>query len=164
MAAVLAYALYNLVYAATGWPAGILSDRRGQRAILATGFGLFAGVYGGLGLATSGDAVWPLFALYGLYMALTDGVSISSLVPAAQRGGALGLFSGVTGGMALLSSLLAGRRWDRGAPSVPFYLGGITAALAMVALLALLRCCRTTTRRRHRDGVDIGEITEEARA
>ncbi len=45
------------------------------RGILRTGFLIFAVVYGGLGLATGAPVVWPLFALYGLYIALTDGVT-----------------------------------------------------------------------------------------
>jgi MFS family permease len=140
VAAVLAYAVYNLVYAAAGWPAGILSDRRGRRGILVAGFLLFALVYGGLGLATGALVVWPLFALYGLYIALTDGVTkayITDLVPAEQRGGALGLYAATTGLMALVSSLLAGVLWDRLAPAAPFYLGGLTALLAAGALVVL---------------------------
>jgi len=140
VAAVLAYALYNLVYAATGWPAGILSDRIDRRTLLMAGFLLFALVYGGLGLAAGAAPVWPLFALYGLYMALTEGIAkayIADLVPAGQRGGALGLYAAATGGMALASSLLAGLLWDRVAPAAPFYLGGATA-LAAAGCLALI--------------------------
>ncbi len=139
VAAVLAYAVYNLVYAAAGWPAGILSDRLDRRTVLVVGFAIFAVVYGGLGLATGSPIVWPLFALYGLYIALTDGVSkayIIDLVPGHQRGGALGLYTAVTGLMALVSSVLAGLLWDRVGPAVPFYLGGVTALLAAGALAA----------------------------
>jgi len=67
-----------------------LSDRLGRRGILVAGFALFALVYGGMGVATGALVVWPLFALYGLYIALTDGVTkayITDLVPATQRGG-----------------------------------------------------------------------------
>jgi len=141
LATVLAYAVYNLVYATVGWPAGILSDRLGRRGILVAGFALFALVYGGMGVATGALVVWPLFALYGLYIALTDGVTkayITDLVPATQRGGALGLYAATTGFMALVSSVLAGLLWDHVSPAAPFYLGGITALGAAVAV-GLLR-------------------------
>jgi len=140
LATVLAYAVYNVVYAAAGWPAGILSDRLGRRGIIVTGFALFALVYGGMGLATGALVVWPLFALYGLYIALTDGVTkayITDLVPGEQRGGALGLYAATTGVMALLSSVLAGLLWDRFTPSAPFYVGAVTALGAAAALLLL---------------------------
>jgi len=138
IATVLAYAVYNLVYAAVGWPAGAVSDRLGRRPLLVAGFLLFALVYGGMGLATGSGVVWPLLAVYGLYMALTEGVSkayITDLVPAEQRGGALGLYAAATGGMALISSLLAGLLWDHVAPSAPFYLGGFTALIAAGTLV-----------------------------
>lgn len=141
LAAVLAYALYNVVYSAVGYPAGILSDRLGRRDLLVTGFVLFAVVYGGLGLAAGPAAVWPLFALYGLYMALTEGVTkayLTDLVPKAQRGGALGLYSAATGVLALVTSVLAGVLWDRVSPAAPFYLGGATAIAAALLLVILL--------------------------
>ena len=141
LAVVLAYAVYNVVYAATGWPAGILSDRLGRRDVLVAGYLLFALVYGGLGLATGALMVWPLFALYGLYIALTEGVTkayLSDLVPEEQRGGALGLYAAATGLVALASSLLAGLLWDHVAPAAPFDLGGVTALLAAAALIAIV--------------------------
>jgi len=139
--AVLAYALYNLVYAVAGWPAGILSDRVGRRGLLVAGFLIFAVVYGGMGAATGSLVVWPLFAAYGLYIALTEGISkayITDLVPTTQRGGALGLYAATTGLMALVSSVLAGLLWDRVSPAAPFYLGGITALGAAVAVGVLI--------------------------
>jgi len=141
LATVLAYAVYNVAYAAVGWPAGILSDRLGRRGLLVAGFLIFAVVYGGLGVATGARVVWPLFALYGLYIALTDGVTkayITDLVPPAQRGGALGLYAATTGLMALVSSVLAGLLWDHVSPATPFYLGGITALGAAVAVGLLI--------------------------
>jgi len=90
-----------------------------------------------LGVATGALAVWPLSALYGLYIALTDGVTkayITDLVPATQRGGALGLYAATTGLMALVSSVLAGLLWDHVSPAAPFYLGGMTALGAVVAV------------------------------
>jgi len=141
VAAVLAYAVYNLVYAATGWPAGILSDRLGRRSVIGAGFLIFAVVYGGLGAATTALVVWPLFALYGLYIALTEGVTkayITDLVPATQRGGALGLYAATTGLMALVSSVLAGLLWDHVSPATPFYLGGMTALGSAVAVRLLI--------------------------
>jgi len=147
LAAILAYALFNAVYAAAGWPAGTLSDRLGRRDLLVCGFLLFALVYGGLGLATSAVAVWPLFAVYGVFMALIEGVTkayITDLIPPDQRGGALGLYAALTGLMALVSSVLAGLLWDHVAPATPFLLGGVTALGAASAVLLLVPRRRVT--------------------
>jgi MFS family permease len=82
--------------------------------------------------------VWPLFVIYGIYIAFTEGVSkalISNLVPSEVRGTALGLFYMVTGLLAVVSSLVAGFLWDHVSPGAPFYLG---AGLALVAAIGFL--------------------------
>jgi len=77
-----------------------------------------------------------------VYMALTEGVGralVADLVPGESAlGGALGLYQGGVGLMALLSSIMAGFLWDHVDASAPFFLGGGTAALALVLLVVLL--------------------------
>ncbi|TMB96505.1 MAG: MFS transporter [Chloroflexi bacterium] len=136
-----AYVLYNTIYALGSAPAGVASDRLGARPVITAGLGVFALVYLGFGLASGGALVWPLFAVYGVYMALTDGVAkalISNVVPARERATAIGIYTGATGAMILLSSVLAGALWDLIDPSAPFLLGGVTALAALVLLVALL--------------------------
>jgi len=85
--------------------------------------------------------VWPLFAVYGVYMALTDGVGralVTDFVPPRDRATAIGIYTGVTGAMILVSSVLAGVLWDTIGASAPFYLGAVTAVAALAALVALL--------------------------
>ncbi|MEE8369503.1 MAG: MFS transporter [Dehalococcoidia bacterium] len=135
---VLSYMLFNLVYAAVAMPAGIASDRLGRRNVIALGFAVYAAVYLGFGLVAGPATIWPLFAVYGLYMALTEGVGrafVADFVPSERRATALGLYQGAMGAMLLLSSVLAGLLWDLIGPAVPFYLGGATALAALVALL-----------------------------
>jgi MFS family permease len=138
---VLSYMLFNLVYAAAAMPAGIASDRLGRRNVIALGFAVFGAVYIGFGLAGRGAAVWPLFAVYGLHMALTEGVArafVADFVPSERRATALGLYQGAMGAMILLSSVIAGILWDVVDPAAPFFLGGGTALAALVLLLAVL--------------------------
>jgi MFS family permease len=137
--AVLAYVVFKLVATAASFPAGIVADRIGRRRVLGAGYGLFAVVYGGLALAgfVATDWVWPLFALYGLYLALTDGVGravIVDLAPATLRASALGLYQGAVGLMALAASLLAGTLWQVAGAWSPFALGAATALLAAAVL------------------------------
>jgi MFS family permease len=138
---VLAYVVFNLVYATVAMPAGIASDRLGRRGVIGLGFGIFAAVYAGFGLAGGGAAIWPLFAVYGLYMAMTEGVGralVVDFVPAERRATALGLYQGAMGAMILLSSVIAGALWDVVSPSAPFFLGGATALAALVLFLVAL--------------------------
>jgi len=139
--AVLAYVAYNTSYSLLAMPAGIVSDRLGRRNVIGLGFAVFAAVYLGFAAIDAGAYVWLLFPVYGVYMALTEGVGralVADLVPSERRGSALGLYQGGVGLMALLSSIMAGLLWDHVGPSAPFFLGGSTAALALVLLLILL--------------------------
>ena len=101
---------------------------------------IFALVYAGFALATDGWMAWPLFIVYGAYIALTDGIGkayVSDLVPAERRGTAMGLYNASTGIMLLLSSTLGGVLWQFVGPGATFAFGAITASLAAVALLVI---------------------------
>jgi MFS family permease len=137
---VLAYALYNVLYSGLSWPLGSLSDRVGKRRVLAGGLLVFAAVYAGFGLAATGAAVWPLMAVYGVYIAATDGVGkayVSDLSPAAYRATGQGAFRLATGGAAVVASLVAGVLWQVIGPGAVFALGAAAALLGLAALVAL---------------------------
>ena len=139
--AVTAYVLYNTTYSLLSLPAGIASDRLGRRNVIGAGFLIFAFVYLGFAIVSGGTYVWLLFAVYGVYMALTDGVGralVTDFVPARDRATAIGLYMGVTGGMILIASVLAGVLWDTVGASAPFYLGAATAVLALAGLVTLM--------------------------
>jgi len=138
--AVLAYAAYNLVYASLSWPLGALSDRVPRQAVLAGGLAVFALVYLGFALAGAGWAAWPLFAVYGAYIAATEGVAkawVGDHAPPGLAGTAYGVFAAATGGALLVASIVAGELWDHVSPRAPFLLGAASAAAALV-LLALV--------------------------
>jgi MFS family permease len=146
-AVVLAYALYNALYSGLSWPLGGLSDRIGKRRVLALGLLLFAAVYAGFGLASSGAAVWPLMAVYGVYIAATDGVGkalVSDLSPPRDRATGQGMFKLVTGGASVVASLVAGVLWQEVAPGAVFALGAAAALLGLAALAATPRVRGTT--------------------
>lgn len=129
----LAYFGFNLVYALLAIPLGSLSDRIGRRRVITVGYLVFAGVYLGFALAGHAWPVWPLFAAYGAYYALTEGVQrayVTDLVPAEQRGAALGTFNAATGAAMLPASLIGGLLWQEVAPAATFCYGAAFAAMA----------------------------------
>ena len=131
------YAVFNLVSAATAIPAGRLSDRIGRRRMIVYGWLIYALTYLGFALATASWMIWVLFAVYGLFYALTEGTGkalVAELVPEASRGTAYGLYNTAIGIMALPASLIAGILWERISPAAPFAFGAILALLAVVAL------------------------------
>jgi MFS family permease len=138
-AVVLAYALYNTLYSGLSWPLGSISDRIGKRRVLGAGLVVFAVVYAGFGLASSDVWVWPLMAVYGIYIAATDGVGkalVSDLSPSAMRATGQGAFKLATGGAAVVASLVAGVLWQEVGPSAVFALGAGAALLGLVTLVA----------------------------
>lgn len=126
---VIVYIAFNAVYATLGYPAGRLADRLPHRLIFAAGLAAFAGVYVGLGQTTSAAAVWVLLPLYGIFPALTDGVSrawLADLAPTASRTWVLGVHGASTGLAVLGAGLWSGLAWgDTGA--TPLTISGVVA-------------------------------------
>jgi MFS family permease len=135
---ILAYALYNAVYAGFAWPLGSLSDRVPRGAVLGAGIAVYAFVYAGLALASGSWAVWPLFALYGLYVAATDGVLkawVADHVEGPMAGTAYGIYAGLVGGALLAASLVAGVLWEVVSPAAAFWAGTVFALASLPLVL-----------------------------
>jgi MFS family permease len=144
-AVVAAYAMYNIVYAAISYPAGALSDRLGRWTLVGIGWAIYALVYAVFAIADT-TTIWPAFAVYGLYMALTDGVGkalIADHAPKQHRGRAMGIFNLATGVATIVSSVVAGLLWDHVGPAAPFWLGA-GAAVAALGILVIARPRRQT--------------------
>ncbi len=139
---VLMLVLFNIAYAVTALPAGMLSDRLGRRRVITLGWFIYALVYLGFALASELWQVWLLFACYGVYYGVVEGVArafVADLVPPQKRGTAYGLYHGVVGLTLLPASLIAGWLWDAYSPAVPFYLGAGLAFIAMLGIMGLIR-------------------------
>ena len=127
----------NAVYALGAYPAGIASDRVSPRLLL--GGGLLCLILADLVLAlVSGLAgAFAGIALWGLHMALTQGLMaklVADRAPPELRGSAFGVFN-LAGGVALLAaSVVAGLMWDRLGPNATFIAGAGFATLALIGL------------------------------
>jgi MFS family permease len=127
----------NIVYAATSWPAGALSDSIGRYRLLLAGFALL--IVADLVLALGGNVATVMIgvAIWGLHMGLTQGL-LSALVadtaPAALRGTAFGVFNLMSGLAMLLASVIAGGLWDLIGPDGTFLAGASFTAVALAVL------------------------------
>lgn len=133
----LAMVAMNLVYSASAYPFGTLSDRMSHKSLLALGM-LFL-IAADVVLATNGRwlAVLAGVALWGVHMGITQGLlatMVADTAPEDLRGTAFGFFNLVSGLAMLLASVLAGFLWDRYGASFTFYAG---ALLCVVALLGV---------------------------
>jgi len=129
----------NVFYAALAYPAGMAADRVSQRTLLLVGLALLIVADLVLAAAPSLPLVFVGAALWGVHMALTQGL-LSKLVadtaPAALRGTAFGVFNLVSGGALLLASVIAGALWSAVGASATFLAGAAFAAVTAVGLLA----------------------------
>ena len=138
----LLWMFFHVVKAGTGMPGGILSDLRGRRGTIIAGWLVYALAYLGFGLASHPWQIWALFAFYGLYFGLTEGVEralIADLVPAERRASAFGLYHFCIGSAALPSSLLMGYLYQHFGAEFAFTFGAALAALSALLLLIFLR-------------------------
>jgi len=139
---VLMLVLFNVTYAAISLPAGMLSDRLGRRRLITLGWFIYALVYLGFAVASEVWQVWLLFACYGIYYGIVEGVArafVADLVVEERRGTAYGLYHGVVGLTLLPASLIAGWLWQAYSPSAPFFFGAGLAFVAMLGIMALIR-------------------------
>ena len=137
---IFAYVLFNLTYALFSIPAGVIVDKIGAKKVLIMGLVLFSLVYFFLGLINSSLFIWLLFPVYGIYMALTEGVGkayISLLVPQEKSGTAFGIYQTSIGICSFFSSLIAGVMWNYINVRVPFYFGSITALISAILFIIL---------------------------
>jgi MFS family permease len=134
--------LFNITYALVSMPMGVLSDKIGRKRVISIGWFIYGLVYLGFALSTSIWQIWILFAVYGIFYGICEGVArafVADMVPTQRRGTAYGLYNGVVGLMALPASLIAGVLWDRIAPAAAFYFGAGLALLAMVGMIFIIK-------------------------
>lgn len=132
------WALLNLVKALSNTPGGILSDRLGRKPLIAAGWLVYAAVYFLFGRAGQTWHAWALFAVYGIYFGLTEGVEkalVADLVPKDRRGAAFGWYNLAIGIGALPASLLFGALWDRWGSATAFNFGALLALAAAVGVI-----------------------------
>jgi MFS family permease len=127
------WAAFNFIKAAVGTWASGLSDRIGRKPLIIGGWLVYAAVYFAFGAATAAWQAWALFAVYGLFYAMTEGTEralVADIVPSTRRGSAYGWYNLAIGLGALPASLIFGMIWDRVSPAAAFSFG---ATLALVA-------------------------------
>ncbi len=137
---ILLYALFNLIYAITSSPLGILSDRIGSGKVLFIGWLSFGLCYI-LISRSSAVALIPMFALYGLSTAATDGISKAFLVQngkSVPKGTLIGAQFFVIGLTTLLGNVVAGVIWSKYSPETMLVFGGILSIASSIGLLALI--------------------------
>ena len=127
----------NLVYAASAYPFGKLSDRMSHKKLLV--LGLVVLIAADLVLASSSHwgSVLAGVLLWGVHMGITQGLlatMVANTAPADLRGTAYGFFNLVSGIAMLVASVIAGLLWDQLGASFTFYAGALFCVVALAGL------------------------------
>jgi MFS family permease len=127
----------NLVYSASAYPFGRLSDRMNHKTLLA--MGLIVLIAADIVLASNDHwfTVVVGVSLWGLHMGMTQGLlatMVADTAPIDLRGTAYGFFNLLSGIAMLIASVVAGLLWDNLGASSTFY---ASAGFCMVSLVGL---------------------------
>ena len=128
----------NIVYASCAYPFGKLADKISHTALLGWGLLLLIGADSLLAYSNSGVVFWAGVALWGLHMAMTQGLlaaMVADTAPTDLRGTGYGFFNLLSGVAMLIASGLAGWLWQGWGASFTFMAGIGFAALALLLLV-----------------------------
>lgn len=127
----------NLVYAAGAYPLGKLADSASHLRLLAWGLTVLIVANVLLALSDQGMVVWAGILLWGLHMAMTQGLlatMVADAAPAELRGTAFGVFNLASGIAMLMASALAGLLWDQFGAGYTFMASATFSAGALLLL------------------------------
>jgi len=141
-AAILLYVVYNIVYAAHAFPAGILSDRVGRKPVVLTGYIAFIAMATLLVFSNLLPVLVLAFVLYGLSYGMAEGTQralVADFAPPNIKATVLGAYHTCVGAVKLASGVVAGFLWITVAPTATFPVGAATFAFgAMAATVAAI--------------------------
>lgn len=128
----------NIFFAMGAYPCGRLADHMSHRTLLAGGLALLIGADLMLALDNQGPLLWAGVMLWGLHMAMTQGLlatMVANNAPAELRATAFGLFYLMSGLSMLVASALAGFLWDTWGASATFMAGIFFSLIALLLLI-----------------------------
>ena len=132
------WVVYNIVCTISSPILGSLSDTVGRKPIIVISFIYYAIIYVLFGFANQAWMVWALFAAYGIFYGLSDGILrayVADIVEEENRATAYGVLNTVIGIFLLPASVLMGLVWTQFNSQIAF----ITAAgLGMAGFIIFL--------------------------
>jgi len=137
----LLWAALHVVKTVSSVIGGSASDRFGRRRLIAGGWTVYALVYVGFALSASLTMLVVWFMLYGVYYGCVEGSEralIADFALPSQKGTAFGIYNGVAGLGALISSVVFGVLWKMFGPAVAFTSGAALAIAAAILLFILV--------------------------
>ncbi len=136
------FAGFTLIYALFSYPIGIWSDRVGKMPFIVGGWFVLAFVEWGFSSVAALAPALALFALYGLFFAMTEGSGralIADLVPQESRGSAYAVFYTLTGVALITGGYALGHLWDSFSPAAAFRVAAAGSLVGGLMFLFMMR-------------------------
>jgi MFS family permease len=133
----LLYLLFTLVYAASAYPFGWMSDKIGRKTVMALAFLSLILTSVWIYLIFDPLMVIPMFVFFGLMNGALDPVQtsfVADLVEEERRASIIGAFQMAVGISALPAGIVVGYLWDSYAPAVAFQYSIILTLFALLIL------------------------------
>jgi len=127
------YLVFNVVSASLATHAGILADKVGKRRVILGSYLLFTLIFIGFAYATSALHAWLLFSVYGLFVAVNEGVQrayVATLIKPEVKATGYGIYHTVIGLATLPSSIIGGALWQNIGPQALFSYGAAMSLLS----------------------------------
>ena len=127
----------GVAYAAFAYPFGALADTWPHQRLLALGLITLIAADLLMAFHDQGFGLWAGVILWGLHMALTQGLfatMVAATAPENMRGTAFGFFNLCSGATLLMASALAGALWHAVGPHATFLSGALIALLTLGAV------------------------------
>ena len=132
------WVVYNIVCTISSPILGSLSDTVGRKPIILISFIYYAVIYALFGFANQVWMIWALFAAYGIFYGLSNGIFrayVADIVEEENRATAYGVLNTIIGIFLLPASVLMGQLWTRFNSKIAF----LTAAgLGLVGFIIFL--------------------------
>ncbi len=134
------YALFNLIYALSAYPLGVVSDSFGKERLITIGF-LVASL-ASLAFAYAHDSYTLLlaFVLYGVYIAIEDTVPrayMADIAKGYEKGTVIGAYHTVFGVFVFPASVIAGYLWQARSLEWAFLYAALMNLLAFVMMFLI---------------------------
>ncbi|MDD5251168.1 MAG: MFS transporter [Patescibacteria group bacterium] len=136
------FAGFTLVYALLSYPLGAWSDRIGKPPLIVAGWLTLGIVELGFSFDAPLAPTFGLFALYGLFYALTEGSArafIAEIVPSDARGSAFAVYYTLTGVAVIVGGYGLGHLWDVVSSDAAFRVAAIGSMVAAVLFAGLIK-------------------------
>ena len=136
------YIFYNLIYAISAFPIGIIADKLGLKTIFIGGLSIFAVVYFGMALNNNLTIYIILFALYGVYAAATEGISkawVTNISDKKDTATAIGTLTGLQSICTMLASLITGFIWMEFGAAIALITVSVATVIAIIYMLTFIK-------------------------